>query len=256
MQIQSVGQWAGQKQQWDTKTHTRGTPGDGPCQPPDRGTNQHPRGSAPISSDPGSGVTCQASWDVQSSMLKCLLLRVFCLLFYTDTTAQGQCACSWRRAGQPRAPELCYQEQRVEPEMSLLPGTYSHHDSTTHGLPRQCPQEAVLHAFFWLLSTTWLVLTPQPHYRVTLWRGQEISFQLHNLKTDLNGVCNWFFFTITDGETIIFQAVLRIGIAEILRYAWGFLEMMLITITTGITDNVLIVLGITRACIRMIIMVI
>lgn len=32
MQIQSVGQWAGQKQQGGRKIHTRGTPGDGLCQ--------------------------------------------------------------------------------------------------------------------------------------------------------------------------------------------------------------------------------
>lgn len=148
---------------------------------------------------PPSPVTQDQVWHArQAGMCKAVCSSACCLgsfvlelsLFYTDTTAQGQCACSWRRAGQPRAPELCSQEQRVEPEMSLLPGTYSHHDSTTHGLPQQCPQEAVLHVFFWLLSTTWLVLTPQPHYRATLWRGQEISFQLHNFKTDLNGVCN------------------------------------------------------------------
>jgi len=34
----------------------RGAPGDGPFQPPDGGTDQHLHGSAPISSDVGSGV--------------------------------------------------------------------------------------------------------------------------------------------------------------------------------------------------------
>lgn len=194
MQIQSAGQWAGQKQQGGRKTHTRGTPGDGACQPPDRGTNQHLHGSDPISSDPGSGVTCQTSWDVQSSMLKCLLVLVFCVR--RITFSHGHCrpwaVCLQLEEGWT-ALELRCQEQRVEPEMSLLPSVCSHCDTSTHGLPWQYPQEA-LHAFSWLLRTTWLVLTPQPHYRATLWRGQEISFQLHNFEIYLKGVLYLFSF--------------------------------------------------------------
>lgn len=145
MQIQSAGQWAEQKQQGGRKIHT----GDGPSQPPDRGTNQHLHGSDPISSDPGSGVTCQTSWDVQSRMLKCLLFWVFGVR--TITFSHGhhspRTSCLQLKEGWT-ALELCCQEQRVVPAMSLLPSVCSH-----HRLPWQYPQE-VLHAFSWLLRTT------------------------------------------------------------------------------------------------------
>lgn len=77
--------------------------------------------------------------------------------------------------------------------------------------------------------------TIESHYQA----DQEISFQLWTFKTE------YMFFTITDWGTIssnlsscfMHRYFRWLFIEDVSRYAWGFLEMMLITITNTMTPQ-------------------
>lgn len=193
MKVKSVGQWAVQKQQGGRKTHIKGSRKRWTLSASRWRTDQHLQGSAPVSSDPGSGVTWQASWDVQSSTLGCLGFWVFCArtvtflyqLLPTDSllAAEG----SLVRPKQPHGGHSCTGAvlpgtQGEKSEMSLVPSAYSCRDSSTYGLSWEYLWKAFLLAFFWLLITTWLVLPPQPHYRATLWSRSGNQFSATHLE--------------------------------------------------------------------------
>lgn len=168
MQVKNVVQWSGQKQQGGRRTHNRGAPRDGPCQPLDKGTDQHLHGSVLSSSNAGLGVTWLANWIAQGSTLKSPGFWVFCartitFLHQLTLLPMGSLPTADGRLDSPEQPHgegscagaVLPVTQGEKLVMSLVHSTYANRDSTTHQLSWQYAQKVFLLAF-WLLITTWL----------------------------------------------------------------------------------------------------
>lgn len=126
------------------------------CQPPERGTNHD------LHDFPSPVMAVQVWHARQAGMCKAVCSTPVGLVFCVRTISFSHRHYSpWAAEGSLDSPEHWSFATRNRGWNQKW--VCSHHDSTTHGLPWQYPLDAALHAFFWLLRTTWLVLTPQPH---------------------------------------------------------------------------------------------